>query len=186
MDVDIDFADRDKILNKIKHVPASIERNGVWTKHNSGIYVTKIPENPIEGFASIDYKEAEGLGYFKIDFLNVSIYEQIRDEQHLIELQNKEPDWSLLDNRDFVSKIIHIGNHYDLIHKMPEPINSIPRMAMFLAVIRPAKRYLVGRTWKEVAKEVWEKDDSDVYSFKRSHSISYAFLVVIHMNLISE
>ena len=71
------------------------------------------------------------------------------------------------------------------MRKMPEPIDSIPRLAMFLAVIRPAKKHLIGLSWKEVAKTVWDKD-SDGYTFKKSHSISYAHLVAVHMNLLSE
>jgi hypothetical protein len=68
---------------------------------------------------------------------------------------------------------------------MPEPIDSIPRMAMFLAVIRPAKRHLIGKTWSEVAQSVWERDGDD-YSFKKAHAVAYANLVVVHMNLLTE
>ena len=79
----------------------------------------------------------------------------------------------------------HIGNHYDILLRMPEAVNTIARLAMFLAVIRPAKRHLIGLPWIEVAKTVWEKTD-DSYAFKMSHSISYSHLVAIHMNLINE
>jgi hypothetical protein len=68
---------------------------------------------------------------------------------------------------------------------MPEAVNTIARLAMFLAVIRPAKRHLIGLQWNEVAKTVWEKTDES-YSFKMSHSISYSHLVAVHMNLINE
>jgi hypothetical protein len=68
---------------------------------------------------------------------------------------------------------------------MPEPINSIPRLAMFLALIRPSKKHLIGESWQEVAKTVWDKED-DGYSFKRSHSCAYANLVVVHINLLEE
>jgi hypothetical protein len=70
------------------------------------------------------------------------------------------------------------------MQKMPEPVDSIPRLAMFLAIIRPGKKHLIGLPWREVAKTVWEKD-SDGYIFKKSHSVSYAHLVVVHMNLLS-
>lgn len=66
---------------------------------------------------------------------------------------------------------------------MPEPIDSIPRLAMFLALIRPAKKHLIGKSWKEVAETIWDKG-SDGYSFKKSHAIAYAHLVVVHMNLL--
>jgi hypothetical protein len=67
---------------------------------------------------------------------------------------------------------------------MPEPINTIPRLAMFLAVIRPSKKHLMGLSWAEVAKTIWDKEQ-DGYAFKKAHSISYAQLVVVHMNLLA-
>jgi DNA polymerase III alpha subunit len=68
---------------------------------------------------------------------------------------------------------------------MPEPVNSIPRLAMFLALIRPAKKHLIGEAWSEVTKTIWDKN-TDGYSFKKSHAIAYAHLVVVHMNLLEE
>jgi hypothetical protein len=94
-----------------------------------------------------------------------------------------EPDWGKLNDPVFVDKLIHLGNHFNSIQKMPEPINSIPRLAMFLAIIRPAKKHLIGLPWSEVAKTVWDKNDEG-YSFKKSHAIAYAHLVVVHMNLL--
>jgi len=54
-----------------------------------------------------------------------------------------------------------------------------------LSVIRPSKRHLIGLKWAEVAKTVWEKPNDDSYYFKKSHAISYAMLVQVHMNLLS-
>lgn len=182
-DIDIDLGDRDKLLSLIDHIPASIRKTEV-KKHNTGIYVTDIPYDPVHGMSSIDYELAEERGYLKLDILNVHVYNQIRDENHLIELM-REPDWSLLNNKKFVEQLIHIGNHYNSLRKMPEPVNSIPRLAMFLAVIRPAKKHLIGLPWYEVSKTIWEKEEG-TYAFKKSHSVSYAHLVVVHMNLLVE
>jgi hypothetical protein len=112
------------------------------------------------------------------------VYNQVRDERHLIELM-RDPDWSRLKNRDFVEKLIHLGNQYNALRSMPEPVDSIPRLAMFLALIRPGKKHLQGKLWKEVAKTVWDKGN-DGYTFKKSHAIAYAHLVVVHMNLLEE
>lgn len=183
-DIDIDFADRNKVLEHIKHVPAAMRNVSPIRKHATGIYVTDIPYDSVNNFANIDYAEAEKRGYVKLDFLNVHVYDQVRDEMHLIELM-REPNWQKLQDKNFVEKLIHLGNHYSSIKRMPEPIDSIPRLAMFLAVIRPAKKHLIGLPWKEVAKTVWDKDP-DGYSFKRSHSCAYAQLVVVHMNLLEE
>lgn len=181
-DIDIDFGNREDILRIIKHVPAGIIRAGNLVKHNSGVFVTEIPIDPITGYSSLDYKDAEERGYLKMDFLNVGIYQQVRNEAHLIELM-REPDWTKLYDRAFCEQLIHVNNHYDTLIKMPEPVDSIARLAMFLAIIRPAKRYLIGKTWKEVADEIWTKVDGE-YAFKRSHSCAYSHLVVVNMNLL--
>ena len=185
-DIDIDFADRDKILSLLDHTSASIIRDNKLTKHNTGVYFTDIPVDPFTGQSSIDYQAAEDMGYFKLDFLNVNLYQQVKDEAHLLELMKQEPDWAKLYEREFCEKLIHIGNHYDTLIKMPEAVNSIPRMAMFLSVIRPAKRHLIGNTWADVAKTVWEKSSDGSYGFKRSHGVAYSHLVCVHMNLLTE
>jgi hypothetical protein len=185
-DIDIDFGNRDDALKLIKHHPAGIMRNGELVKHNTGIYVTDIPTNPINGISSIDYKDAEARGYAKLDLLNVALYTQIKSETHLIELMNAEPSWDFLLQQAFCGQLIHIGNHWSTLMKMPEPVDSIPRMAMFLAIIRPAKRHLIGKPWKEVAETIWDVPTDGTYHFKKSHAVSYAHLVVVHMNLICE
>jgi len=183
-DIDIDFADRTHILKLIKHVPARQESNTESKQHNSGVYVTDIPTDPIHNCASIDYKEAEQRGYFKIDFLNVNVYEYIKDYEHYIELLATEPPWEKLLDKNFCSKVVHVANNYNLVvHMKP---NSIERMAMFLAVIRPAKRQLIGQSWEELSKTVWIKPEDGSYYFKKAHSLSYAMLVALHMNIINQ
>ena len=183
-DIDIDLGDRDKLLAAIEHIPASMRNVDPVRKHPTGVYITEIPYDPVHDMAALHYVDAEKRGYFKLDLLNVHVYNQVQSEEHLIELMN-EPDWAVLKERAIVEKLIHLGNSYDLIQRMPEPIDSIPRLAMFLAAIRPAKRHLIGRTWKDVNETVWDKDPTG-YSFKRSHAVAYAQLVVVHMNLLKE
>jgi hypothetical protein len=183
-DIDIDFGSRDALLKLIAHTPAAMRKINPIRKHATGVYITDIPYDPINDMAAIDYAEAEDRGYFKLDLLNVYVYSQVKSEQHLISLM-QEPNWNLLLDRKFVEKLVHLNNHYQSIKRMPEPINSIPRLAMFLALIRPSKKHLIGESWQEVAKTVWDKED-DGYSFKRSHSCAYANLVVVHMNLLEE
>jgi hypothetical protein len=183
-DIDIDFGNRDAALAVLRHTPAGIIRDGELIKHNTGVYATDIPADPFTGIASIDYKAAEDLGYTKLDFLNVSLYTQIKNEEHLDQLMHTEPAWQNLYDAEFCSKIIHIGNHYNTLIKMPEAVNSIPRMAMFLAIIRPGKRHLIGLPWAEVAKTIWDKTE-DGYVFKKAHAVGYAHLVVVNMNLLT-
>lgn len=183
-DVDIDFADRDQALAVLATTPASIIRDGKLVKHNTGVYVTDIPVDPFTGYASLDYETAEDRGYMKLDLLNVNLYKQVNSEQHLVELM-REPDWTKLYDPAICQQLIHVNNHYNTLLKMPEPVDTIARLAMFLAVIRPAKRHLIGRTWKDVSLTVWDKVEGE-YSFKKAHAVAYAQLVVVNLNLLCE
>jgi hypothetical protein len=183
-DIDIDFADRTLALNQFKHVAAAIEDNGTFKKHNSGVYCTSIPYNPITGISTIDYKEAEDRGYFKIDFLNVGVYNGVKDEAHLILLMETEPLWDLLEQDEFTQLLFHVNGHGSIL-RQSKP-KSIEQLAAVLAMIRPAKRYLIGKDWTTVMMEVWTKPENDEYFFKKSHAVAYATAVVVQMNLICE
>ena len=183
-DIDIDMANRDLALKVIDHVPASIFRDGILIRHNTGIHITDIPIDPEMGISAIDYKSAQDRGYIKLDLLNVGVYQQVSSEQELDQLMNQDPEWERLYDPEFCQQVIHIGGHYETLIKMPEAVNSIPRLAMFLAVIRPAKRHLIGLSWREVAKTIWEKDPNGEYGYKKSHAIAYAHLVSVHINLL--
>ena len=185
-DIDIDLADRSKLLGNLPHVPASIYRNGEWVKHNSGVYLQAMPANPANGTAVMDYRDAAQQGFFKLDLLNIHVYQQVRDEQHLLALMNTEPLWELLTSRDFVDQVIHINGHYDTIAAMPEPVSSIDHLAMLLAIIRPSKRHLIGLPWSQIERTVWIPPADGGYHFKRSHSYAYSHLVAVHINLICE
>lgn len=183
-DIDIDFADRSKALEKFKHAVAAIEDNGTFKKHNTGVYCTSIPYNPLTGISTIDYKSAEARGYFKIDFLNVSVYDGVKSRQHLLELMNTEPLWDLLLQDDFTDLLFHVNGHGAILRHMKP--TSIEQLAAVLAIIRPAKRHLVGKDWSEVMKEVWVKPENDDYYFKKAHAVAYAHVIVVQMNLICE
>jgi hypothetical protein len=183
-DIDIDFADREQTLKLIKHTIAAINDNGAFKKHNTGIYCTVIPYNPFTGLSTIDYKEAENRGYFKIDFLNVGVYKDIRTEEELIKLMNTEPLWDLLLQDDFTDLLFHINGHGTVLREMKP--TSIEQLAAVLAVIRPAKRYLIGKDWNLIEAEVWQKPEGNEYYFKKAHAISYATAIVVQMNKICE
>lgn len=183
-DIDIDFPDRNKILDVIPHVPAAIKENNNFKKHNTGVYCHDIPINPVSNTSSIDYKEAEDRGYFKIDFLNVSVYKDVKNEEHLQNLMDTEPLWELLEQEDFVNLLFHVNGHANIL-KTTKP-KSILQLAAVLAMIRPAKKHLVGKSWDYVFEHVWEKPVGDEYYFKKAHAVAYATAVVVQMNLICE
>jgi hypothetical protein len=183
-DIDIDFADRDLALSRIKHIRASrLDRNDI-VPHNTGIYLQSIPVNPLANLSTIDYKTAEDRGYFKLDFLNVSIYKDVRDEEHLKTLMETEPLWDLLEQDDFSSLLFHVNGHGSILRQMKP--KSILQLAAVLAMIRPAKRHLIGETWTTVMETIWTKPTDSEYYFKKAHAVAYAMAVAVQMNLICE
>lgn len=184
-DVDIDLADRELLLKLIDHVPAmQKDSRGQPTKHKTGVYFHDAPINPFTGVCTLDYKQAEETGYFKIDILNVNMYKDVKDPEHLDKLSAQEPLWELLIQDDFVDLLFHLNGHGDILRKTRP--TSIEQLAAVLAMIRPAKRYLIGKPWNMVMKEVWIKPSNSEYYWKKSHSFAYALAVIVQMNLICE
>ena len=184
MDIDIDFRNRDEILNVLKHIKASRQDGDKLVPHNTGIYLQSIPYDPATNLANIDYKTAEERGYFKIDFLNVNVYNGVKDELHLKQLMEVEPLWDLLEQDEFTNLLFHLNGHGSILRTM-KPKN-LEQLAAVLAMIRPAKRHLIGKGWDEVFEEVWTKPDNGEYYFKHAHAVGYAMAIVVQMNLICE
>ena len=61
---------------------------------------------------------------------------------------------------------------------------NLEQLAACLAIIRPAKRYLIGKSWPEILEDVWVKPNNEQYYFKKAHAFSYAGAVIVHMNLL--
>jgi len=183
-DIDIDFLDRDQALTLFDHIRASRNESGKLVKHNTGVYFHEVPVNAVSGLCAIPYEEAEQEGNFKIDFLNVGIYKGVKDEAHLIQLMETEPLWDLLEQDDFTQLLFHVNGHGSIL-RQSKP-KSIEQLAAVLAMIRPAKRYLIGKDWTTVMTEVWKKPENDEYYFKKSHATAYAMAIVVQMNLICE
>ena len=183
-DIDIDFIDREQALKLFKHTVASRDDNGRLVKHNTGVYLHEVPVDAVTSLCSIPYEQAEEQEFFKIDFLNVSIYKGVRDEAHLKQLMEIEPLWDLLVQDEFVDLLFHLNGHGAILRKTCP--TSVEELAAVLAMIRPAKRNLIGKFWPEIMKEVWTKPKTDEYYFKKSHATAYAMAIVVQMNLICE
>ena len=184
-DVDIDFADREQVLRLLAHVPAALKMpNGTRQKHKTGVYFHPVPVNPYTGWCDVDYQQAEELGFFKVDLLNVSLYQRIKSKEELNRLSNQEPLWDLLLDESFVNLLFHLNGHVDTLKKTCP--TSVEQLAAVLAMIRPAKRYLIGKSWSTIMKEVWIKPENGEYYFKKSHATAYAVAIVAQMNLICE
>jgi DNA polymerase III alpha subunit len=183
-DIDIDFIDREQALKLFKHTVASRNDNGQLIKHNTGVYLHEVPVDAVTSLCSVPYEQAEEQEFFKIDFLNVGLYNGVRNEEHLIQLMETEPLWDLLLQDDFNNLLFHVNGHGSILREM-QPA-SIEQLAAVLAMIRPAKRHLIGKDWTTVMKEVWIKPETNDYYFKKSHATAYAAAIVVQMNLICE
>lgn len=185
-DVDIDVFNRDKILEGLGAINARIDRpDGKVEKHLTGVYFQNIPRDPFENLSLVDHKEAGNYGFFKIDFLNVNLYEGVRNESHLLELLDKEPEWELFEYREVTDNLFHLNGYSYLLQKFKP--KSVEDLAMILAIIRPAKAHLQQATWPKIRQEVWVKNsDDESYQFKRGHAISYALAIIVHLNLTVE
>ena len=184
-DIDIDLADRNQLLQLINATPARQLHQGQVRRHNSGVYVTNIPYDPVNECAAIDYATAEQLGYFKIDLLNMSVYQLITSPEHYEQMLAQEPNWSRLwTDPDWAQQLVHVGNYAELLKTMRP--DSIPRLAALISIIRPGKAHLQNKEWDEVFATVWDGDASKGFVFKKSHALSYSVLVTLHMNLLSQ
>ena len=183
-DIDIDFTDRDSALKLFRHIGASRIDGDRLVKHNTGVYLHEVPVKADVNLCAIPYDQAEDEGYFKLDFLNVSIYKGVQNEEHLIQLMETEPLWDLLLQDEFADLLFHLNGHGAILRKTCP--TSVEELAAVLAMIRPAKRNLIGKSWPEIMKEVWTKPKTDEYYFKKSHATAYAMAIVVQMNLICE
>jgi len=187
-DIDIDFPNRTLALSYLEHIPASIIKKSSIEKHNTGVYFHTVPMDPFTGFSSIDYHTAELSGFYKIDLLNVGVYEQIQNEQHLLDLMSKDLNWDLFEYSEFTSQLIHLGKHSPVVAELKP--KSLEDVAMILALIRPGKKHLIPKCRNEgfnsIKDEIWVESTDGSYFFKKSHAIGYAMLVKVHANLIIE
>ena len=193
-DVDLDVSDRDKALASLRqYIQASqINNDRVMVPHNTGIYFQKIPVDPVTGLASFPYKEAEELGYFKVDIIPNHVYDLVESNEELDALLEAPVDWSwFLDKRFFEAEdnryqLTHLAKYHHLCEMYPP--QSVEDIACLIAVIRPRKKYLVGEPWDIIKTVVWQKldtEDSKHYFFKKSHAVAFGVLVILHAQLIA-
>jgi hypothetical protein len=185
LDVDMSQKTRDTIIKKLYHIPASKINDKGINPHGVGVYFCNIPYDRLTGLASLDYKHAEeDLGYIKIDFLHNSIYDSFDDRQQLFNVMEQEPNWNLLYKKDIVEQLPHINNYFTLLNQLPK-IDSVDKLAMFIAIIRPAKKYLISEVtnngWDSIIDKIWIKEDTG-YMYKKSHAVAYALSITVAMS----
>lgn len=186
MDIDIDVKtsfDPLKIFSSATR--ASMVQNNELKKHPCGVYFQNIAHKPNTELAAIPYKQAEEEGYFKIDFLHLSVLDVFENKQQVRALLKREPDWSLLQDPECVKKLFHLNNWGELLNILKP--TSIQEVADCLALIRPNKQQLVHEYIKNKEKtrsKIYKIEKGDKTSFKRSHAIAYAMVIALQLHLI--
>lgn len=184
-DIDIDLsADAIKKLKAaIKHIPASKITEKGLVEHPCGIYPMNIPIDPLTGMSAIDYEKAEKeQGFIKIDLLHNQIYDTFKSESEIDALLKQPIDWRKLRNEAVVKTLPHINGYYSLLSTIPN-ITGIEELAMFLALIRPAKKHLQETVrkngWDSIKDCIWVKEADEGYQFKKAHAIAYALAITL-------
>lgn len=185
MDIDIDTPtsfDPSQLFKKCTR--ASQVNNEKIAKHPAGVYFQEIPRDPISGLAAIPYDKAEKYGYFKVDFLHLSLLDYFENKQQLRTLMKREPNWRLLLDDDVIPRLFQLRNSAELL-KYVKP-NTVEELADCIALIRPAKIHLQDQYVlnKERTRRELYKMPLPVGCFKRAHAIAYAFNVVVQLHLI--
>lgn len=189
MDIDIDFYNREDALKVLPQaVPASRLDGDELVKHNVGVYLQNIPIDPVTQLAAFPYNHEYASDYFKIDFLNLSIYKGVKNEKHLNELLEREPLWDMLLDWNIVKNLFQINSRwvFDIIQENPP--KSIEQLAMLIAVIRPPMKHLRGKSYYEIENEIWDitQEQKEKGAFRKSHAYGYAHALVVQMNLLVE
>lgn len=188
LDLDTSMSAKEKIESSFERIPASKLGNNGFTQHLVGSYFCDIPKDELTGLSSIDYKIAENdFGYQKIDILHNTSLDSFSTRTEMIEVLDKPIMWDMLKNKEVVEQLPHINNYYSLICKLPK-IDSILKLAYFLAIIRPGKKHLIESVvkngWESIVDEIWVKSN-DGYQFKKSHSIAYSMAITVAMRTLN-
>lgn len=189
-DVDFDIKATSRSKCKELGVSASIcKKSGKYQKlhkHISGIYIgyTNIPVDAVTNLCAIPYHEMEDLGFVKIDCLVNHAYNSFGNKQDLLEAYEKEPDWSLLLDREFVANLPQLGKHCKFLLEVKP--TDIHMLADVLALIRPAKtkfKELYIKNPEKCRKLLYEKPAAkDGRYYKKSQAYGYAGMIISVMN----
>ena len=187
MDVDIDVQPSFKAENYFPNwVKASILKDGVLSAHPCGVYPQSIAEDAFTKLSAIPYESAEELGYLKVDFLHLNVYSNFKNKAEIDDLLNKQPDWTLLQLPSTWPKLFQLAKHGEMLQSLKP--KSVEDIADIMALIRPGKKGLLGLYKKEraAARQILYAKDDEGYSFKRSHAVAYALVVVLQLHLIEQ
>jgi DNA polymerase III alpha subunit len=151
--------------------------------HPVGYHPQTIPKDPSTELSAIPYEQAEELGYAKVDFLSLNVYDKVRDREELARFVANEPDWALLLDPEVQPKLFQLHKHGEVLNTLKP--KSVQQVAEVLALVRPGKSKLMGLYQKSpelVQDLLWESSGSG-FQFKKSHAICYAMVIQVQLHL---
>lgn len=188
MDIDLDFPTNNNPLDIFPSaVVASMVKNDMLVKHPCGVYFQSMPVDEVTSLAAIPYDQAEQYGFFKIDFLHLSLLDNIASKDELRQLIKSPPVWDLLWQPQHTHKLFQMHKHFDVLNVVRP--TSIEEVADCIALIRPGKKILLSEYLRDKYKtrpKLYRLSGEDKSSFKRSHAIAYALTIVIQLHLIDQ
>lgn len=165
---------------------ASVLKDGKLASHPCGVYPQAMARDPVTNLAAVPYDLAEDAGYLKVDFLHLTTYQHFKNREEIERLTRVTPDWGLLQLPSTHEKLFQLAKHGQLLSEVKP--RSVIELADCMALIRPGKKNFIGLYKKDKAAArqlLYSKDDSG-YSFKKSHAIAYALVVVLQLHLIAQ
>lgn len=185
MDIDIDVRPDFDVKELFSEaVEASMLRNGELVKHPCGHYFQNIPVDPVTGLSAIPFREAEALGFTKIDFLHLTLLSEFESKDEIRAVGNLTPDWTMLTDPEIVPQLFQLGKHLDTLCRIKP--TSVQELADVIAIIRPNKRQYLDAYVRDragVRPALYRTEEDDKSSFKKSHAIAYALTVILQINL---
>ena len=183
-DIDIDVPsdfDAQEVFPEVVRASRVLEE--ALLPHPCGYYFQNIPEDKISKLSAIPYREAEDLGYSKIDFLHLHVYDVFQTQDEIRHLIQKEPDWNLMGKKEIVEELFQLSKHWKTVEQLRP--RSIQEVADVITIIRPGKKHLINQYARgEVSQEELYSPDSRGYFFKKSHAYGYAHVVKLQLHIL--
>lgn len=143
-----------------------------------------VPIDPETGLASIESKEGESYGFFKVDLLTNTSYDNFKSKKEVLDSMDFENfDWDVFLDKEVVETLPHIGQHFSLVRQL-QP-QSVEDLADILALIRPGKIELLDdyiENKERTRKRLYKRPSNGGMYFKKSHSVSYAVMILVTLN----
>lgn len=184
MDIDIDFqTDFEPTTLFPSAVHASMIKQEAFTQHPCGIYLQHMGKDQITNLAAIPYDEALEKGFYKLDCLHLSLLNEFKSKTEIRDFLSKEPNWSMLQRPEIVSQLFQIHKQSKLLARVKP--TSVQSLADCLALMRPGRSHLIDKyiaSPDDVRDQLYVRDDSTGYYFKKSHAISYALTIILQLH----